>query len=124
VRTGPGPAALLDAADLEHHRLARRDHGGAGRYTVLLAAFEQLAFQHERRPPAGVGDDELSDESMAGALLHDQLGGRDVVPAAGHGVAAPDREDSEGAAGERAAQVQIKVQFKELHELHLLWGRG
>jgi len=36
---------------------------------VLLAAFEQLAFQHERRPRAGVGDDELSDDGMAGALL-------------------------------------------------------
>jgi len=115
VAGGAGPAALLDAAHLEHLRLPSRHQHGAARDAVLLPALEQLTFQQQCRAGAAVSHDELFDHCGAGALGDAQRAAGQVVAACGDGVAVPDREDSQRAAGERPPQVQVQ----EPHEFPL-----
>jgi hypothetical protein len=117
VAVGAGaPAPLLDAAHVEDERLAGRDDDLARGNAMLVAALEQLPLEHDGRPGAPVGDDELLDDRGAGALGDGEPRAAQIVGRPLDGVAVPDREEREGAAGQPLAQVQVE----ELHEPHLL----
>ncbi len=75
---------------------------------MLLTALEQLALQHQHRYGAGVGDDELSNDGVTSALSHRHVLTAEVVAPGGDSMAVPQREERQGAAGERPAQVQVQ----------------
>src|ERR1035437_6646175 len=69
VGAGTGPAALLDASNLQDLRLARQNEHRPRSDTVLLTALEELALQDQRGSAPVVGDDKLGHDGVTGALL-------------------------------------------------------
>lgn len=102
------PAAGFDAEGVDVAGFAPSEDDVAGAGPVLLAAFEQLAFQQQCRVRAVVGDGESGHPGAAG-----EFGDGDVCVGAGADAEAsrpgrPDGEDAERAEASAGADVELR----------------
>ena len=109
----PGfPAAGLDAEGVDVAGFAGAKDNVAGTGPVLLAAFEQLAFQQQRRVRAVVGDGEPGDLGAAGEFGDGDVGVGAGADAEAAGAGGPDGEDAERAEPAAGADVELR----DLHD--------